>query len=87
MVARDILPTVSHIVNLSITQSEFPTIWKLAKVVPLLKKCDPLTAKKYRPVALLPIFSKILEKAVFLQLVEYLDITLIQDKAIILLQL
>ena len=28
-------------------------------------------AKNYRPVALLPILSKILEKAVFLQLVEY----------------
>ena len=30
--------------------------------------------KNYRPVALLPIFSKILERAVFQQLVEYLDI-------------
>ena len=48
-------------------------IWKHAKVVALLKKDDPLMAKNYRPVALLPIFSKILEKAVFLQLVEYLD--------------
>ena len=73
LVAREVLPAVTHIVNLSIMQSKFPSIWKLAKVVPLLKKGDPLTAKNYRPVALLPIFSKILEKAVFLQLVEYLD--------------
>ena len=73
LVARDIIPAITHIVNLSISQSEFPNIWKLSKVVPLLKKGDPLTPKNYRPVALLPIFSKILEKAVFLQLVEYLD--------------
>ena len=73
LVAREILPAITHIVNLSLSQSEFPSLWKLAKVVPLLKKGDPLTAKNYRPVALLPIFSKILEKAVFLQLVEYLD--------------
>ena len=73
LVAKDLIPAITHIVNLSILHSEFPAIWKLAKVVPLLKKDDPCTAKNYRPVALLPIFSKILEKAVFLQLVEYLD--------------
>ena len=33
----------------------------------------PLSPKNYRPVALLPIISKVLEKVVFLQLVEYLD--------------
>ena len=39
----------------------------------MLKKGDPLIAKNYRPVALLPIFSKILEGKVFNQLVSYLD--------------
>ena len=73
LAARDILPAVTHIVNLSLSQSTFPSIWKHAKVIPLLKKDDPLVPKNYRPVALLPILSKILEKAVFLQLVEYLD--------------
>lgn len=44
-------------------------------MIPLLKatSCDPLIPKSYRPVALLPIFSKILEKAVFSQLVKYLE--------------
>ena len=73
LVAVEILPAVTHIINLSISNSEFPTLWKLAKVVPLLKKDDPVVPKNYRPVALLPVLSKILEKAVFLQLVEYLD--------------
>ena len=73
LVAIEILPAVTHIVNISLTQSEFPTIWKHAKVIPLLKKDDPLIPKNYRPVALLPILSKMLEKVVFLQLVEYLD--------------
>ena len=39
----------------------------------MLKKGDSLTPKNYRPVALLPIFSKILERVVFNQLVGYLD--------------
>ena len=73
LVAKEILPAITHIINLSISQSTFPTMWKYAKVVPLLKKGDPLLAKNYRPVALLPIFSKVLEKAVFKQIVEYLD--------------
>ena len=73
LAAPDILPALTHIINLSMLQSTFPSMWKHAQVVPLLKKGDALTPKNYRPVALLPIFSKILERVVFNQLVEYLD--------------
>ena len=51
----------------------FPDDWKKAKIVPLLKKGDDLDPRNCRPVALLPIFSKILERRVFAQLVEYLE--------------
>ena len=73
--AELLAPAIAHIINLSIRTSTFPNIWKWHKVVPLLKamSCDPLLPKSYRPVALLPIFSKILEKAVFSQLVQYLE--------------
>ena len=73
LVSRELLPVITHIVNLSIASGEFPVQWKLAKVVPLLKKGEPLIPKNNHPVALLPIFSKILERAVFQQLVKYLD--------------
>ena len=73
LIAKDILPAITHIVNLSISNASFPTSWKRAKVVPLLKKGDTLDPKNYRPVALLPIFSKVLERAVFMQLIQYLD--------------
>ena len=73
LVAKDILSPLTHIIKISMLRSKFPSIWKNAKVVPLLKKGDPLIAKNYRPVALLPIFSKILERVVFNQLVNYLD--------------
>ena len=36
-------------------------------------QCDPILAKNYRPAALLPILSKVLEKVVFTQLVQYLE--------------
>ena len=73
LVAPNILPALTHIINLSIRDGVFPAVWKKSKIVPLLKKGDALDPKNYRPVALLPIFSKILERAVFVQLVEYLE--------------
>ena len=50
-------------------------MWKHAKVIPLLKSstADNLQPKSYRPVALLPILSKVLEKVVFGQFVQYLE--------------
>ena len=75
MVADIITPALTHIINLSIKTSTFPAMWKWAKVIPLLKagNADSILPKNYRPVALLPILSKILEKVVFRQLVKYLE--------------
>ena len=70
-----ILTSLTYVVNLSLRKAEFPAIWKLAKVMPLHKsngdKTDP---SKYRPIALLPVFSKVLEKFVSLWLNEYLEV-------------
>ena len=68
-----VIPAVTHIINLSIQTSTFPKKWKYSKVIPLYKKDDPLNAKNYRPVALVPILSKVLERVMFLQMVEYLE--------------
>ena len=72
----DILaPALHHIINLSIESGTFPDVWKWHKVIPLLKAqdSDKLLPKSFRPVALLPVMSKLLEKAVFNQLVQYLE--------------
>ena len=72
LVAEEILPAVTHIVNLSIQQAIFPSQYKIAKVIPLFKKDDPLSPKNYRPVAILCILSKVIERVVFMQIVEYM---------------
>ena len=69
----ELLPAITHIVNLSIKLKCFPTFYKCAKVVPLHKKEDKLNPKNYRPVALLPIISKIIEKAIFIPVIQYLE--------------
>ena len=51
----------------------FPDQLKLAQVIPLFKKLDPLDVKNYRPVSILPIISKVFEKVLSEQLSEYFD--------------
>ena len=46
---------------------------KIAKVVPIYKSSDKNTFINYRPVSLLPAFSKLLEEIVFRQLMTFLN--------------
>ena len=71
---KRIVPSVCHILNLSLQSNRFPSKWKIAKVVPLFKgKGSKLDPKNYRPVAILPILSKVLERAMYQQLVNFMD--------------
>ena len=73
LACQELLPVITHIINISIKQKLFPSPWKTAKVIPLHKKDERTEPKNYRPVALLAITSKILERAIFNQLIEYLE--------------
>ncbi len=48
-----ILPALTDIINCSLLTSEYPTLWKTAEVVPLLKDGDHEIADNNRPVSLL----------------------------------
>ena len=69
------MPALTHIINTSIQTAVYPTSYKISKIIPLLKdsKLDKLDPRSFRPVALLPVASKVLERAVFLQVVKYLE--------------
>ena len=51
----------------------YPNIWKLANVTPIHKKNDKQVVKNYRPISLLPICGKILEKIIFNHLYTFLN--------------
>ena len=51
----------------------FPEIWKFANVVPVHKKNEKNLKRNYRPISLLPIFGKILEKLVYDSLYSHLE--------------
>ena len=45
---------------------------KISKVTPVFKKDDPSLFTNYRPISILPCFSKLLEKIVFIRLYNFL---------------
>ena len=71
--ANVIADCVTHLINLSIETGAVPSDWKQAKVVPLFKSGNKDDLDSYRPISILLILSKILEKAVFHQLHSYLS--------------
>ena len=63
---------ITQICNLSIKLSHFPKDCKVAKLKPLYKKGTKTDPKNFRPISLLPIVSKIFEKVIHEQTMEYL---------------
>ena len=68
---KSIIPAISLIYKNCINSGIFPNIWKKSNVVPVLKKGDRQVVENHRPVSLLPIFGKILEKLIFNSLFEF----------------
>ena len=75
MFGSQLIPAVTHVVNLSLRSGIFPAKWKLARVLPLLKGKDvPVdNPGSYRPVSQLPVTSKLAERVVQRQLLQYLE--------------
>jgi len=66
--ANELVNPICHIVNTSLETGNVPDNLKVAKIVPVYKKGDPLSLDNYRPIAILPVISKILEKIVKIRL-------------------
>ena len=68
-----LISKVTYMFNLSIQSSTFPKMWKLASVIPIPKAGNLTNVKNYRPISLLPLPGKILEKLIHCQLSNYLE--------------
>lgn len=66
-----IKPQLFHIFNCSIKNGVFPDALKIAKVTPLYKTGDRDKFSNYRPISVLPLFSKILERIVHNRVMKY----------------
>lgn len=68
-----ILNHITHIVNASLDQSEFPEIFKNALVIPVPKINDPNSFSDLRPISILSAFSKIIERVMHEQINVFLN--------------
>ena len=64
---------MTHIINKSLETGIVPSQMKLAKVIPIHTASDQTLLQNYRPVSLLPAFSKILEKVMINKLMSFLN--------------
>ena len=68
-----IVHPITHIINMSSHTGIVPDQLKIAKVVPIYKASDNSLLNNYRPISLLPIFSKLLEKIMFDKVMNFLN--------------
>ena len=63
----------TYLINLSINQGIFPSELKIAKVIPIYKSDDKQLIQNYRPISVLPFFSKIFEKIISNHLLNFIE--------------
>ena len=63
---------LKYLLGKSIEKGDFPNALKIARVTPLFKGGDPSDISNYRPISVLPCFSKILERIMSNCLYKYL---------------
>ena len=70
--ASSIAPSLTKLLNLSLQECKFPSEWKKAHVTPILKGGAPELCGNYRPISLLSCVGKVLERAVFKHIFNFL---------------
>ena len=64
---------IAVLFNKSLNQGIFPSVLKFAKVVPIHKDDSLFEVSNYRPISLLPTFSKIFEKLMYSRLIDFIN--------------
>lgn len=68
-----LVPAITFICNLSIKTGVFPEIYKKSIIAPIHKGGDRNSVENYRPISLLPVISKILERVINKRLTDFLE--------------
>jgi hypothetical protein len=81
---KDSAPVISgpltNIINLSLQSGLFPNDWKMAKIMPIHKSGSFSNFDHYRPISILPVMSKVIEKIIHHQVMKYLSTTGLRRK-------
>jgi hypothetical protein len=60
---------LAHIYDIPLNSGVFPDEWKVVKVKPLFKKGDRYEMNNYRPIAIISVFAKLLERVMYNRLI------------------
>ena len=69
-----VVPSLTRLFNLSLTTGSFPEAWKLARIVPVPKSVAMTVPSNYRPISILSVVSKLLERHVHQILFTFLSV-------------
>lgn len=76
-----IAPYLAIIFNKCTDEGRFPNLMKFSKITPLFKSGEKSDPSNFRPISILPVFSKIFEKVIFNQLLSHFVLNkLLHDK-------
>ena len=64
---------ISHIANMVMITGKYPHKLKLGKIIPIYKKNNKMDPTNYRPISLLSVINKIIEKVLYKRLYEYFE--------------
>ena len=71
MIINEIAPVLSHIFNMSLLSGIVPSQLRIAKVYPIFKSGDNQMFSNCKPISILPSISKILEKIMYIRLLDF----------------
>jgi len=63
---------LSFLFERSMSSNYIPPIWKAAKIIPILKKGSSTDASNYRPISLISSISKVMERVIVNQMLDFL---------------
>jgi len=64
---------LTYLINESFTSGTFPSVFKITKIIPVFKKGKKSDVNNYRPISIQCTFSKVLEKLMYVRLLDHLN--------------
>ena len=64
---------LSEYYNKAKQEHKYPTSLKMADVIPIHKKDEKTLAKNYRPVSLIPVVSKLFERNMYIEIIDFIE--------------
>lgn len=73
LIYNELKVVISHVFNFSLANGVYPNDWKKSIILPLPKISEPTESKHYRPINILCVLAKMLDKVVYSQISKFIE--------------